>query len=103
VSLLEQKKLQILKQNLRTKFGSVDFLVRDGSTIALVKVYSKSENSNSIIDAIDASTREKLILLLHKLMSTYQTNKARVDLALLDNTSEVPKYKYHSGIIEFNL
>lgn len=102
MSLLEQKKLRILEQNLRTNSGFVDFLAQDGSTIVVVKVGSKNKNSTSIIDAIDASEREKLILLLHKLMTDYQTKNARVDLALLDNSLETPKYKYYRGIIEFN-
>ena len=99
---MEKKKLQTLKQNLRTKYGLVDFLAQDGSTMVVVKVCSEDKSRGSLIEALTVSEREKYILLLHELMTSYQTNCARVDLAITSNAVESPKSNYYKGIIEFN-
>ncbi len=102
-TFLKQKKYQLLKTNLRTKFGEIDLLVRDGKTLVIVEVKAKtSDRYGSAIEMITPRKREKLILLAHELMNHYKTNNFRIDVVTVDNVDISPQIKHHQGVIEFN-
>ena len=100
---LARKRFQILRQNLKTKYGEIDLLARDGNTLVIVEVKAKTSDSRgSAIEMITPRKREKLILLAHELMMKYQTENIRIDVVTVDSAEDEPVLKHHKGIIEFN-
>lgn len=99
--LLKKKKLQILKRNLRTKFGEIDILAQDGKTLAVVEVKTNtSEQFGSVLRMIKPARQRKLVLLTCELQMKYQTESVRIDVVAVDKTGDSPKLKYYKGIIE---
>lgn len=101
--LLQKKQLQILQRNLRTKFGEIDILARDGQTLVIVEVKAKtSDRQGSAIEMITYKKREKLILLAHELMMKYKSPNVRIDVVTVDEAGDTPIIKHHKALIEFN-
>lgn len=102
-TLLEQKKLQVLRTNFRTKYGEIDILARDGKTLVVAEVKAKtSDIQGAAIEMITPRKREKLILLAHELMMKYNSDNVRIDVVTIDSAKDEPKIKHHKGVIEFN-
>lgn len=102
--LLQRKKLRILARNLRTKFGEIDILARDGNELVVVEVKAKtSARFGAAIEMITHAKQRKLILLAHELQMKYQTDGVRIDIITVDNAqSSQPIVKHHQGLIQFH-
>lgn len=102
-TLLERKKLRILKRNFRTRYGEIDILALDGKTLVIVEVKAKtSAVFGAAIEMITPRKREKLILLADELMIKYLTSNFRIDVVTVDDAEDQPVMKHYKGIIEFN-
>lgn len=103
VSLLKSKNLTILARNLRTKFGEIDILARDGEVLVIVEVKAKTSNRlGAAIEMITPAKQRKLILLAHELQMKHQTDGVRIDIVTVDNAGHKPVVNYHKGLIEFH-
>lgn len=101
--LLKKKRLKVLRRNFVTKFGEIDILARDGQSLVIVEVKTKtSDRQGAAIEMITRAKQEKLILLAHELQMKYKTPNVRIDVVTVDEAANVPVVRYHKGVIEFN-
>lgn len=91
----------MLKQNLRTKYGEIDILARDGQTLVIVEVKAKtSDRQGAAIEMITPTKQAKLVLLAHELQMKYQTPNVRIDIVTVDSASDNPQLRHYKGLIE---
>lgn len=101
--LLMKKGHQLLARNLKSKFGEIDILSREGKTIVVTEVKTKtSDFFGAAIEMITPAKQRKLVLLTHHLQAQYQTNNVRIDVVAVDNAGGEPKLSYHKGVIEYH-
>jgi putative endonuclease len=101
---LRSKKFKILKQNLRTKYGEIDILAKEGKTIVVVEVKAKTSSKfGSAIEMITPAKQAKLVLLTNELQAKYQTDNVRIDVVAVDDFGTEPKIRHYKGIIELKL
>lgn len=95
---------QILARNLTSKFGEIDILSREGKTIVVTEVKTKtSDFFGAAIEMITPAKQRKLVLLTHHLQAQYQTSNVRIDVISVDNAAgDEPTLKHHKGVVEFH-
>lgn len=86
---LESQGLHIVVRNYRSRFGEIDLIARDGSTLVFVEVRARGSNAfGGAAASITASKREKLVrTALQYLATAGRTPPCRFDAVLLTNDS----------------
>ena len=98
---LETKKLQILHRNLRTNYGEIDILARDGRALVIVEVKAKTDaHRGAAIEMITPAKQAKLVLLAHELQAKYQTPNVRIDVVTVDEAENQPRLRHYKAVIE---
>ncbi|QQG49853.1 MAG: YraN family protein [Candidatus Berkelbacteria bacterium] len=101
--LLQKKGHQILALNLRSKLGEIDILSKEGRTIVVTEVKTKtSDFFGAAIEMITPVKQRKLVLLTHHLQAQYKTNNVRIDVVAVDNAGSEPRLTHHKGVIEYH-
>lgn len=101
--LLQRKGHQILALNRKNKLGEIDILSREGKTIVVTEVKTKSTNFfGAAIEMITPAKQRKLVLLTHHLQAEYQTDNVRIDVVAVDSAATEPVLKHYKGVIEFH-
>ena len=63
---LKRRGYQILERRWRCRFGEIDIVAKDGDTVVVVEVKTRTRNDHfSPVDAVDAKKQRKLIQLAH--------------------------------------
>jgi putative endonuclease len=101
--LLQSQGHQILKLNLKSKFGEIDILSREGKTIVVTEVKAKTSGFfGAAIEMITPAKQRKLVLLTQALQAQYKTDNVRIDVVTVDAAATAtPKLKHHKGVIEY--
>lgn len=85
---LVQKGYRILARNWKTKYGEIDIIVSDGSTLVIVEVKTKKDRSyGRAIEMITARKRQKLQMLAILAARYYNKVKYRIDIVTIDHLS----------------
>ena len=101
--LLQNKGYKVIAQNLRTNRVEIDILAKDGESLVIVEVKSKTNQKfSSALEMITKTRQRKLILLTLELQAKYQTEKVRIDLVTVGNAGSEPIIKHHKGLVELN-
>jgi putative endonuclease len=82
---LQQHGLQLLQQNYRCRYGEIDLILRDGSTLVFVEVRLRSRGDfGGAASSIDHAKRQKLVRSAqHYLATLPHTPPCRFDALLL--------------------
>ena len=94
---LRQKGLRVLEKNVRTHFGEIDMICRDGRIIVFVEV--KTRTSTVYGSPLEAVTRQKIKRLSRAALSylagkSWLDRPARFDVLGLTLTESEPRYEY---------
>ncbi len=97
---LQGKGLRIVARNYRSRYGEIDLIARDGSTVVFVEVRSRSSESyGGAAASITAAKREKLIKTArHYLAGVSPLPPCRFDAVLL--SGEPPRIDWIRNAIE---
>jgi putative endonuclease len=97
---LQGKGLRIVARNYRSRYGEIDLIARDGSTVVFVEVRSRSsENYGGAAASITAAKREKLLKTArHYLAGVSPLPPCRFDAVLM--SGEPPRIEWIRNAIE---
>ncbi len=86
---LESQGLQIVTRNYRSRYGEIDLIAKDGSTLVFVEVRARASNAfGGAAASITASKREKLTRTALQYLATLgRTPQCRFDAVLMDSGS----------------
>lgn len=97
---VENKKMEVINRNYRSRYGEIDIICRDERIIAFVEVKLRKENSfMSGVDAVDKRKKNKIIKTSYVYMQKNDINlQPRFDVAELtcDNNGRVKRINYIS-------
>ena len=84
-TFLESHGLHIVARNYRSRYGEIDLIARDGTTLVFVEVRARGSNTfGGAAASITAAKREKLTrTALHYLASLNRSPPCRFDAVLL--------------------
>jgi putative endonuclease len=85
VAYLQLRGLVLVERNYNCRFGEIDLIMREGSTLVFVEVRQRrNTNFGSAAESITARKRQRLLLAArHYLGRTRARNACRFDAALL--------------------
>lgn len=83
--LLRSQGLRVLARNWRCRFGEIDLIARDGTTLVFVEVRLRaSEAFGGAAESIDAAKRRKLVAAANLYLSTHgASSPCRFDAVLI--------------------
>jgi putative endonuclease len=82
---------EILGRNVRTRFGELDIVARDGATLVFVEVRSRrGDHLGSPEESVDARKREKLVSLAEAYLATLDEPlpNCRIDVVVVEFRGE---------------
>jgi putative endonuclease len=84
--LLEDRGLRILERNWRCRFGEIDLVARDGSTLVFVEVRARTSRSfGGAAESIGFAKRRKLIATANLYLAARRLDAAcRFDAVLIE-------------------
>ncbi len=86
---LQAQGLHIVERNYRSRYGEIDLIARDGTTLVFVEVRARSSNAfGGAAASITAAKQKKLTrTALHYLAAAGHTPRCRFDAVLLSNNA----------------
>ena len=95
---LQQQGLQIIQQNFSCRFGEIDLIMLDGSSVCLIEVkYRKSNAFGGAAFSIPRSKQEKITrstLSFSASHKAYQQHSYRFDALLIQPDSNGAEHRY---------
>ena len=84
---LQQHGLKLLEQNYRSRFGEIDLIMRDGTSLVFIEVRLRRNASfGGAAASIDAHKQQRIIRTAHQyLAGLAHTPPCRFDAVLMDN------------------
>ncbi len=89
IAFLKKQGLTIVQQNYRCRFGEIDIIATDHSTLVFVEV-RKRKSIVHAINSIDEHKQKKLTITAgHYLAHTNNDNICRFDTLLIDDNNKI--------------
>jgi len=87
VQYLQQHGLKLVAQNYRSRFGEIDLIMQDGTSLVFVEVrLRRNANFGGAAASIDANKQQRIIRTAHQyLAGLARTPPCRFDALLLDD------------------
>ena len=87
VRYLQQHGLKLVAQNYRSRFGEIDLIMQDGTSLVFVEVrLRRNANFGGAAASIDANKQQRIIRTAHQyLAGLARTPPCRFDALLLDD------------------
>jgi putative endonuclease len=87
VRYLQQHGLKLIAQNYRSRFGEIDLIMRDGTSLVFIEVrLRRNANFGGAAASIDAHKQQRIIRTAHQyLAGLARTPPCRFDALLLDD------------------
>ena len=87
VQYLQQHGLKLVAQNYRSRFGEIDLIMQDGTSLVFVEVrLRRNVNFGGAAASIDANKQQRIIRTAHQyLAGLSHTPPCRFDALLLDD------------------
>jgi putative endonuclease len=84
---LQQHGLKLVAQNYRSRFGEIDLIMQDGTSLVFIEVrLRRNANFGGAAASIDAHKQQRIIRTAHQyLAGLSHTPPCRFDAVLLDN------------------
>ncbi|HWU33944.1 MAG TPA: YraN family protein [Methylovorus sp.] len=87
---LQQQGLKLLTRNYRSRFGEIDLIMRDGSSLVFVEVrMRKSDRFGGAAASITAAKQQKLTLTASQYLQQHGNSACRFDAILLDQAYNI--------------
>lgn len=82
---LQKKGYFLLGRNIKFKFGEIDLFMKDGKTLVVVEVKTKSNPLFGLPqEEVDAHKKHKLILLSRTVAQKFPDTPIRIDVVAVD-------------------
>jgi putative endonuclease len=87
VQYLQQQGLKLIAQNYRGRFGEIDIIMQDGTSLVFIEVrLRRNANFGGAAASIDAHKQQRIIRTAHQyLAGLAHTPPCRFDAVLLDD------------------
>ena len=87
VQYLQQHGLKLVAQNYRSRFGEIDLIMQDGTSLVFVEVrLRRNANFGGAAASIDANKQQRIIRTAHQYLARLaRTPPCRFDALLLDD------------------
>jgi putative endonuclease len=97
---LQSHGLKLLQQNYRCRYGEIDLILQEGSTLVFAEVRLRSRGDfGGAVASIDATKRAKLVRTAqHYLARLRRTPPCRFDAVLLQADSEIEWIRNAFGV-----
>lgn len=94
--LLESNNLKLLEKNYHCRYGEVDLVMQDKSTLVFVEVrFRKSERFGGAVASIDTKKQNKLrITAQHYMQKNNSKLNARFDVVTLSSLTDMNKINW---------
>ena len=93
-SYLQQQGLSLVEQNFSSRFGEIDLIMLDASTLCFIEVkYRSSDSHGGAAASITASKQRKIIRTAEYFLARfphYQKNRMRFDAVFISRHSSLP-------------
>lgn len=91
---LENAGLRILQRNYRCRFGEIDLIAQDGSTLVFVEVRQRSHTGlgGAAASITPAKQRKLMAAARHYLAGIGRTPDCRFDAVLLSSDTQTPEW-----------
>lgn len=73
---LRKKGLKLVTRNFATKFGEIDLIMEDRTTLVFIEVRSRSGSFMSALETIDLYKQRKIVFTALRYLQCYPTPKA---------------------------
>jgi len=92
---------RIIGRNLRTKIGEIDILAREGESIVIVEVKTKTtDRFGEGFEMVDFFKKRKLLQLANQLRIKYPQNVIRIDIISVNSAVNPPEIKHFISTVE---
>jgi len=100
-SWLRRKKLRVLARNFHSRWGEIDFIALDQSTICFIEVrYRKTKHYGSAEESVTAKKQQRIIktaqVYLHQ-NQEHIAKPARFDVISMSGELDEPKIDWHKN------
>ena len=86
---------RIIRRNWRVSVGEIDILARDGGTIVIVEVKTKTTPSFGYpSEIVNYYKRQKLLQLARYCLTVYPDNDVRIDVVSVDLSGSEPNVEH---------
>jgi putative endonuclease len=84
---LQQQGLKLIEQNYRSRFGEIDLIMRDGTTVVFIEVRLRQHTGfGGAVASIDARKQKRIIRTAQQFLAgLVRVPPCRFDAVLLDN------------------
>lgn len=98
---LETLGMEILDVNVRMITGEIDILAKDGATLVIVEVKTKTSDECGIAEEkVDRKKQKKLRLLARELSIEHSDKILRIDVIAINNFGNQPTINYIKNAVE---
>lgn len=103
VSFLKGLGYKIIGQNVRTRIGEIDILAREGESVVIVEVKTKTTDCfGEGFEMVNHFKKRKLLQLANQLRMQYPQDVVRVDIISINLTTKPPEIKHFICAVEEN-
>jgi len=98
---LRKNGYRFIGQNVRTKIGEIDLVMRDKNDIVVIEVKTKSgPDFGTGAEMVGYYKRRKLISLATELLQKYPGRTVRIDVVEIDTSNNPPKINHIKNAVE---